>query len=1606
MDENTTQTELSEVPESPAQRSTREATFRWLQRMLLRLFLGFCLTLTGLYFLLYFHLNPYIKDSLIAAVHTHTDSLYILNIDQLNVSLFDANISVREIEIKKNPQRWQEILKQKEDESHIDLALRVGELEVENIQWINFIRTHEIHIDKIKLFSPKIKFKNHQAQDTNRVSRATDQQVVDFFEKISKGFRLDKFEIVDADVSFHLFTDQGEIYHQGDSINLALMGIEIAKANQKRPIALENFELSFKDYSFNTPDQVYNFSSENLHLSSLDSVFRIENLKIEPASMLKVNQIENIQNYQGTHFQVQSEFMEITGLDFNRALYQQEFDLKTLEINGLDLYIEQDQRLKASLDTLPETEAAAEAPPLAEGSEQDAIKNLLRDLPFYLRMDTLSLQHSSLEFRQKNAGRDASRDTYHKIDSINLSFQYLALGRAIDQQSSERALFSKNVDLSIKNYTFRTPNGVYEFFMEGARVSSLDSVIQVENAYLKPLISPQAFSARTYYQQMLIDARVGKLTARNLDIERFAYQQEFALGAIHLEQPTFKAYLDKRKAKRPSQEYQNFEEVLQSIPLFIEVDTLSIQQASVDYHETVALEESEEENGVNHHQVANIDLQIFNIQLGHALDRPALAEIDTKNLRMSLADYRLQTANGYYQVSLDRIDISSLQSYISIDSLSVKPLISSEEFSEKIRYQGSLLDISIDNIRGQEIDFRRLLMYQEIDWGGLSLQNPRLNIYTDKTKPKRPKPPTLQDSLVVDSLISQWLAYYDFYDVVVDSLTREEALALLLDENEQEDSISKPIWDTIPREDLIINGTVSLAENQRVLMAQLENRNLTDTTGLRRLLREIPFYIKIDTLSVNQANVIYQEKSFTKQATGLSYHIAEDINFVVPQIRIGKATEDSTFQQFYSGNILFTLGGYLYRDKNNVFNLSLRNIQSSLEDSVLLIEELRYLPLLSPEEFVAQNQHRSTHLQADLKSIQANAIDIDRLVFDQEFVVNSLFVNQPHLQLYTDLNKPPKPGIKPKTAEEILRSIPIYIDIDTFALNEASLYYNIAVPRLPGDTKLRLARHRVEHINLFARKTKLALDKSSRALEEQEKLLYSESIQLSLRDYEFITPDSLYRIALDRLSSSLQDSSVYVQNLRYEPLLDKAAFDRANTYRKTRFDLAAQDLRINNIDFKRLVRNEGYHLQSLALENVQLDIYDNALLPSRPNAKARTPEELLAEIPNFIEIDTLSLKNAALNYEQKINKGQGVRTLNHTADSIDVTFYQLRLDSATTRSQNDLLFCKDIQLRLKNYQTHTPDSLYGIRVKEAKASSRQSFIEIDEFKVRPTIYNDSLFVIAKGGYQTERYRMDVEQVYVDQIDFRRLINQKELFIESLAIKSLNADIYRDKTFVKDSTFRPKMPQNSFRKIPLKLVLDTLKIADSRLNYGEKVTGGVGIGEVFFTELNLTAHDIDTRAAPEDTTTIFASARLMNQGLLDATIKFPLRASKLYCRYYGELGEMKAGFFNSIIERNEHIRISKGFINRVKYQVELNDTLATGTLAAGYRRLRIQVLREEDHEKKKSFLTFLANLIINNRNILDKRKAKTGEVYYIRKEEDSFFKALWKSLSTGLVDTLK
>lgn len=1581
------------------------------------------------YMVIYFYLNPYVKKELIRTINQSTDSLYVMDIDQLHIRFFRSSIDVKDARLVRNPKKWKEVKKTLAPNSSkdLDIDFEIHRLEAKGIRWLAYLRTGELEIEQISLIDPKIHLYTHAGYRKAQNPASLPEEVQNFVASFAQSFGLKKLLIENLELDLSLKTPRQETLHQGHQMSFELIGLDIQTDSTKKPIEninFEDFKINSKSYEYQATGNLHKLRVGAFNLSSKDSLLSLKDLELEAEPPKDSLNKETTEKKEALLLDLKAKELNATKADFKRIIYKQEFDLGNLNLNDLDLKVDYHPGIKKPKDkNTQEAQAAVGEEPAPQAKKQ--LKDILRELPFYVAIDTFRIRDAALKFNQFDKKGEKVL-TYHHIDSINLAFCHVALGKAITKELNNRALYSQSVELRLNNYAYQTPNGVYKMFIEEAFVSSIDSLLEVKGAEIIPLVSPEAFSQYTQYQELLIKARIDKAQATHLDIERMAYRQEFSMDMVYLDRPVFGAYLDKRKPKRPGQQFQNLEEVLKSIPLFIQIRVLGIRNASVNYREQTDLNEGK---GFAEHKAEDINLQIQSIALGRAFDRSALAEIDTKSLLLSIDDYEYLSPDGLYQISLDQLDVSSSDSYISIDSLQITPLLNNEQFAETQIYSYEIIRISADNIQGREIDFKKLLLYQEVDWGYLHLDYPRIQIYADKRKPKRPPK---RDSLRIkhlqrlkmldkDTSSSKSRLLVKLMDLYKDRISSEESISkdwikkklpFNLSKKERSarlkdtEKIRKQLLSYLAYPALPTDSTfkpILASEGENFYDDERSYRNLTDTTGLRRLLREIPAYIKIDTFEVNQATVIYREHSFAKRGSGVAYHYSDSINFIVPQIRLGRATEDSTFRHFYSGNFLLTMRTYLFKDKEDQFLFTLRGIESSLRDSTLLAKQLEVRPLSNKEAFVAENPYRSTYINAKLQSIRADAIDIDRLVFDQEFVLNSLYIKQPFLDLYTDTRKPRRPGYQSKTAEQLLQSIPIHIKIDSFAIDDASLKFGSLV-KLPNQKAPGLAQHSLGHIDISAEQVELALDKASRTRKEADNLLYSGKIVFDLQDYQFTTPDKRYQISFDSLHSSLNDSLVLIQKLKYKPLWDKEQFDTLLNYRATRLDLEVDDVRAVLADIRGFLNNTAYDLHLLNFNEVKLNLYQNQTLKPKPNLPKKSLQEIVRGMSYMVKVDTINVNNAQVNFTEKINVKNRDRTREnqHYADSIYVSLHNVVIDSAA--SQDKILFSDDIQLSLRNYSTKTADSLYQISLDKIEGSTLQSFIRAQGFEMKPTVPDFTFTYIKK--YQTDRFKFKIKDIETRAIDFPRLINSQELFLNALRLDGLNIDIYRDKRADPNPNRVPSMPHQAFKKIPISLKVDTIRIQNGEAVYKERVPKGVGTGKVFFTKINGDILGLDTRDDSRDTTLVKIEGLLMDEGKIEASLKIPLNADSLYCKYQGRLGAMDATFFNSMIESNEHVRIRKGLINEVDFDVALKDTLATGTLSAGYKRLKIQVLNEEDHRKKRGFLTFLANLILKSRNNIDRKRYKVGEVYYDRQEKDGFMKILWKSLSTGLVDTLK
>jgi hypothetical protein len=1515
-------------------------SFRWVRRLLYGFLLGFGVLVLGLGLFLFLYLNPFLQYELSRRVSESTDSLYTLEIKHLRVNVLRGSVAINRFQLAKNTERWQKLPNQEKVKYGLDLNLQINQINAQGIHWVKYLLTGDLEIDQILLLNPALQLKNQTSFQRNSNPKPWLEQTQYLLKRFANQLLIKDLIVEGGELSLNLKNPQGDIWHLGDSLFVRLQGLQLSTRTIPK---IQNFALQAKNYNFNSADGVYAFSANEVFLNSADSLLRMKNLKIKPRSILQLNSRANLRKYQATRLDWETEAVEGKGIDYQRLIYRQELAINYLKIADSRFWLSANRALRANLQV-----DANVNPHLGQPFKYWDLKKTMREIPFFARIDTLQLANTDF-YIEASQGENQPL-IYHKGDSLQLSFYGLNLGKAIDDTTARRALYSQVVDFQVHNYEHHTPDGIYQVNFKKARVSSRDSVILIENAVLKSRIPRAQYALLRPYQSILLEAKVSRLQANKLDIERLAYRQEFVMGGLHLYQPDFEAFVNRKLPKRAGQKYQNFEQLLQSIPLFITVDTFALHRGKLKYIEQDSLQNTDKE-GFAEHKAENIELRAYKIQLGQALNGSVLAEIDTKNLLLALQNYRYQTPNGLYELQLQHLEVSSAKSLILLDSVRFRPRLPEAEFCEQQSYRLPFVEVELGSVRGQKIDFKKLLLKQEIDWQFLAINQPKINVFIDARKPKRTQ---------------------DFYEL--------EAIDLPFD------SLSRYLTDSL-------SNTYKISGQRK----------------LRQLLAELPVYLKIDTLQINNALVKYRAQDFVEMGSGITSHQAENISCKIFQIQLGKAQNynaDSTKRVFYSDNVYFTLKNYQFKDKNDLYIFTLQNIEGYLADSILAVDNLHLRPLDKPQDFFKKQAYRRLYADVELKSIRTNSIDLQRLLFEQELVIKSLHLNKPQVRFLNDKNLPIFALQKRFNLSDILQKMPFYLQIDTFALEDALWEYT---EWQQVDNQQDSIRHRVERMDLIAYEVRLGLDKqatneSDSTLAKQG--LHSRNVSFQLENYQWLRPKRDYRLGFQKLIYLPENSLIKIENLHYLPKRNLVEWQKnpANTSFWAKVLIPSAEIKVN--DLEKLLSNPNWQLESLKLQAPSFEFYQSL-------AKVKSSLGNQLKIPYQISIDSLKIEAGKLDFKQEITETWETRVQTHSLPQIDLQLFQFQLDSNLLNREDRFLGAKNFDLKAQNYQTAFRENIYHLKVGAIKANSQQADLQLDRLEIRPfqqtdwdTLATRNVFFWQKGK-QTELFDSTlVQQVQVKGLNYLKLLNEREILANQLIINQLTTSIFRDKRWEEDVNRIPLMLNQKFQQIPFPVKIDTLAVRQSHLNFTQRVPNAEEYGHIFFSNINLKAFPINNGALSKSVTTFQTQARLMGEGLLNFNLQINLMNPQLFCNYQGSLGAMNAQILNEIIEANRPIRVKNGLIQEIKFKVLLVDKLADGEVEAGYKRLRIQFLKPDDHEKKRGFITFWANVFLKNRNNLEKNRHKVGKVNYTRTNDDGFFAVLWRALATGLLDTLK
>lgn len=279
------------------------------------------------------------------------------------------------------------------------------------------------------------------------------------------------------------------------------------------------------------------------------------------------------------------------------------------------------------------------------------------------------------------------------------------------------------------------------------------------------------------------------------------------------------------------------------------------------------------------------------------------------------------------------------------------------------------------------------------------------------------------------------------------------------------------------------------------------------------------------------------------------------------------------------------------------------------------------------------------------------------------------------------------------------------------------------------------------------------------------------------------------------------------------------------------------------------------------------------------------------------------------------------------------------------------------------------------------------------------------------GKQLDRFDLTVKSVQMENIDLDSLFIPA-INLSNIIIESANLEVFHDKHMPPGPNIRFKPLLNDVSKqLGFSFGIEKLEVKNSKIMYGEHLPGSENPGFISFNDLNATITDFYTAEHSEyrsDSLRLHATTRFMDTSLLTVDIAYAVYDKDETHTLKASLEEMDGTVLNGMLVNTAFTRVDRGYIHDLLIDLTLTDSQAKGNMWLEYEGLKITALDQNDASNT-NFKTRLKTLIANTfvmRSDNMGEDMKVAEVDFPRPKDKAIFGYWWKSIQSGLEETIK
>jgi hypothetical protein len=1135
------------------------------------------------------------------------------------------------------------------------------------VKGLNYLfRKKEIVVGDIELVGPQLEFKFVQSEKKDSIPGQSPLEVLR--QEIRKSFlssqineiRIKQIAISDADLLLKDFISQKSI--QAENTFFRLKDIQIMQERSPAtPFNADGFEFGFDNFAILLADSVHTIKAAQIRVSSLDQFIEAKDVHIQP----------DFSKFSTSYFSIDLDDIKLVDADINRVFYTSEVKVGELLLRRPNFNI-----------------VSREVQKTAAEPKQFDLYSLIDGILNSVEIRDFEIVEGS--FRKRNLSQAQGE---YRIKAERIDFQMADFYVGPDESRKVNQFFyAEDASVSLREFELALSDSIHWIKGEYVKLSSFEDNIRIEGLQLFPVQFAEMPRARN-----ILDIEVSELMINNANLKKTYNESVLDMEEVVLVEPKIVLKDLQGKKKNPSdasvslvfQEYlkgvyfKRFEirdgSLVMDNRLKIRQDSLSFGKVNLLLENFALDENTENSEGRSFFLADNLHLEFedyalkladnlhffkanrlsldtkkqeiiidgFSIKPPQNVQTKAVLETYGKNSVLDIFVPKFEAkgvdiVNAYFegilhvkQINVPRPQISIksfkptetdsaaqdamtrqeiadlLTNYfdeVRVDSLSLfDGTMSLESSSTKgtQSFSDKDIDLGIKNFHVQKgADFSNMgfLFSEEVDLqlnryifniadGKYTMDAERINFNSAneeiiarnvKVRPRQ----DLNEKLKISATIPTML----FRGVDLERFLFENQLGL--QKLELDDALVN----------ILINDDVVVAETP-------SRKRRTRTPALPKTID----VIQIDTITAKKAQLFVSIRDGGVQKelvnTGINLNF---FDFYLDSATIRK----KDFVGMFSG---VTLGAeeFWLTLADSVHRVTFKNVQFDTRREAIFLQSFRVIPNnLSGKPGIPVFSGHIPAVLIKTKSLEA-------LQKGKEISLLEVSLFRPDMEVFVDQQKAP-----PKNKEKQVSETAMFesLTLADFRIVEGKFG---VLDKNTGAEPVFLKGLNVSLADIF-------MDLTGKENFDPKSLLKND-FEVSWSDYQILLKDSLNKIKIGNIK--LNNRQAEIRDLEFLPRIGKYEYARRIGVQTDVAHISVGNITLERPDYEKYLADKTLVAKSLKLQGVEAAMFRDKRFPKVENVFKPMPQQMMKEAGLALRLDTLTIEDGFVRYEEFPDKG-------------------------------------------------------------------------------------------------------------------------------------------------------------------------------------------------------------------------------------------------------------------------------------------------------------------------------------------------------------------------------